>query len=236
MEKRISDLVQNIDVRANLSGLRQEIKENENRIWLQNRIEEDVAFWTSFLSSDDAKTRKNIALLLGDVKCQKAMNQIFEAYNKETSSDHLCMDIRSTPCNGHTAAVHGHRTLDKRQYRFDDSAGHIDRHHSGIGPAYDLRHSFRYRRSAIPCPARKLDLAGRPRQHSAPCRKQKELPLGQAPQLRRRPPRRLHRPSANVTDEHTSLRGAKRRGNLLVISTKLPHCTGRFPRALRPSE
>ena len=85
MEKRISDLVQNIDVRANLSGLRQEIKENENRIWLQNRIEEDVAFWTSFLSSDDAKTRKNIALLLGDVKCQKAMNQIFEAYNKETT-------------------------------------------------------------------------------------------------------------------------------------------------------
>ena len=85
MEKRISDLVQNIDVRANLSGLRQEIKENENRIWLQNRIEEDVAFWTSFLSSDDAKTRKNIALLLGDVKCQKAMSQIFESYNKETT-------------------------------------------------------------------------------------------------------------------------------------------------------
>lgn len=85
MEKILNELVENINTRANLSALRQSIKEAENKAFAFEQVQKNEALYFSFLKSEDAKTRKNAALLLGDLAYQNALEALYEAYVSETT-------------------------------------------------------------------------------------------------------------------------------------------------------
>lgn len=74
---------QKINLRSNLSTLRQLIKEDYQKAKLASWLEGKNTLLIGFLSEDDAKTRKNAALLLGDLGCQSAVDALYEAYEKE---------------------------------------------------------------------------------------------------------------------------------------------------------
>lgn len=83
MEQIFQELVQQKNVRSNLSSLRQFIKVDVQRERLKQMIERDEGILLRFLHSDDAKTRKNAALLLGELQEQRAAEALFEAYQSE---------------------------------------------------------------------------------------------------------------------------------------------------------
>lgn len=71
------------DVRQNLSRLRQEIKKAGTAagvLYVTAGSEETL---TGLLRSEDAKTRKNAALLMGDLGRKEFLKPIYEAYEKE---------------------------------------------------------------------------------------------------------------------------------------------------------
>lgn len=76
-------VTENQDVRQNLSQIRQEVKNREilERFTALIRGEEQIL--TALLKSEDAKTRKNAALLMGDLGSQEFLDPVFEAYKKE---------------------------------------------------------------------------------------------------------------------------------------------------------
>ena len=78
----IRELADRINARTNLSQLRQLLKEDKIKAELikESNLEEMVL---SFLNEEDAKTRKNAVLLLGNLQCQGAVPLIMEAYQKE---------------------------------------------------------------------------------------------------------------------------------------------------------
>jgi tRNA G10 N-methylase Trm11 len=85
MDKICNELKKQLNIRQNLSLLRQMIKEEENLKQLSKEVEADDAMWLSFLQAEDPKTRKNAALLLGDLEYQPAAEALWEAYCKETT-------------------------------------------------------------------------------------------------------------------------------------------------------
>lgn len=86
-EKRLKNefekLVKNEDVRTTLSTIRSKIKEAEARREFLALTEGREGLLCGFLTAEDAKTRKNAALLLGDLKMQSAKDALLEAYQKE---------------------------------------------------------------------------------------------------------------------------------------------------------
>lgn len=72
------------EVRQNISKIRQEIKNksvfNEFLKLIEGREDSII----TLLESEDAKTRKNSALLLGDLGIQSALTPLWEAYQKES--------------------------------------------------------------------------------------------------------------------------------------------------------
>lgn len=78
----ILELADKVNVRANLSQLRQLLKDNKIKEDLINNpgVGEMVL---GFLGEEDPKTRKNAVLLLGDLGYQKAAASIMEAYQQE---------------------------------------------------------------------------------------------------------------------------------------------------------
>ncbi|MBR3811107.1 MAG: methyltransferase [Agathobacter sp.] len=85
MDKILKDLVDNKNIRSNLSALRQALKESGKRAFLLEQVQKKEALFVSFLKSEDAKTRKNAALLLGDLAYQNALDALYEAYVLETT-------------------------------------------------------------------------------------------------------------------------------------------------------
>lgn len=71
------------NVRENLSILRRMIKEEPQRERLRKLVEAEEGMWTAFLKAEDAKTRKNAALLLGDLNDRKAIKPLWDAYRSE---------------------------------------------------------------------------------------------------------------------------------------------------------
>lgn len=75
----------NIDVRQNLSLLRQELKEGNNRhallFHIGNRYND---MWIKLLQHEDAKTRKNAALVMGELGIQEFLEPLYQAYERET--------------------------------------------------------------------------------------------------------------------------------------------------------
>lgn len=76
-------IIQDQEVRQNLSKLRQALKEKGNRSILQQAMEGNEGRLTELLSSEDAKTRKNAALLMGDIGKQEYLEPVYEAYTRE---------------------------------------------------------------------------------------------------------------------------------------------------------
>ena len=85
MEKLLNELLENTNIRSNLSALRQEIKDADKKAKLIVQVEKQEDVFLNFLQSDDAKTRKNAALLMGDLAYQNALEALFTAYETETT-------------------------------------------------------------------------------------------------------------------------------------------------------
>ena len=80
----VEDLEKKENPREALSRLRSLIKEEEQRTELMQLIGNgDVLFL--YLAHEDAKTRKNAALLIGDLKLQEALPMLKDAYERETT-------------------------------------------------------------------------------------------------------------------------------------------------------
>jgi len=82
----LENIMNGIDVRQNLSQLRQEIKETNPKSELLELIGEDDKFIDGIkdlLNSEDAKTRKNAALLMGDLGIEDFCASLFNAYQAE---------------------------------------------------------------------------------------------------------------------------------------------------------
>lgn len=77
------EITENHEVRQNLSKLRQEIKKKGTSSPLLYAIAGDEDKLIALLLSDDAKTRKNAALLMGELGKKEFLQPIYEAYEKE---------------------------------------------------------------------------------------------------------------------------------------------------------
>lgn len=77
-------IVKETDVRQNLSILRQELKEGNNKSALLFHIGSQYnEFFVSLLENEDAKTRKNAALVMGELGIQDFLEPLYQAYLKE---------------------------------------------------------------------------------------------------------------------------------------------------------
>ena len=83
MEKILKELVEKQNIRTNLSSLRQLIKEVDQKEKLNEAVAAQEELFLGFLQSEDAKTRKNAALLLGDLAYQNALEALYEGYVSE---------------------------------------------------------------------------------------------------------------------------------------------------------
>ena len=72
-----------VEVRQSLSSLRQEIKDPDKKELLLSWIQDGDLNLTAFLSDDDAKTRKNADLLIGELALSSCVPALFSAYQKE---------------------------------------------------------------------------------------------------------------------------------------------------------
>lgn len=76
-------ILQGRDVRQNLSNLRKEIRERKCKPAVLYHIAGEEDRLVRLLADEDAKTRKNAALLMGDLGKQEFLKPLFEAYEKE---------------------------------------------------------------------------------------------------------------------------------------------------------
>ena len=83
MQKVYEALKQGSDVRNNLIQLKQMLKE-EGALEEYLSMTEDDELIASFLQDEDAKIRKNAALVLGLVQSQESIGKIWQAYVSET--------------------------------------------------------------------------------------------------------------------------------------------------------
>ena len=83
MKKAFDDLVNNIEVRSSLSKLRSFIKDPQEAKELVEMLQDKAKVVLDCLDSEDAKTRKNAALLIGDLGIEEAVDRLYEAYLKE---------------------------------------------------------------------------------------------------------------------------------------------------------
>lgn len=97
-------ILENRDVRQNLSKLRGELKEFGGKAALSYQMAGAENRLIALLNSEDAKTRKNTALLLGDLGNQEYLRPVYEAYESETQ-----MFVKSS----YLAAI---RNFDYREY------------------------------------------------------------------------------------------------------------------------
>ncbi len=79
----IANLLNEIDVRENLSLLRKSIKDDVNCDRAITLLSDHIEQICGFLSWDDAKIRKNAALLLGDLSFSETADRIFSRYLTE---------------------------------------------------------------------------------------------------------------------------------------------------------
>lgn len=82
METIINELKNSQNVRNNLSKLRQLVRDSKEQELSLEELEHNN--WIlPFLKSEDAKTRKNAALLLGELECENAKTALWKAYQRE---------------------------------------------------------------------------------------------------------------------------------------------------------
>ena len=74
-------ITENENVRQNLSKLRMEIKQSQAKEELRREIKGDEDRLTDLLGHEDAKTRKNTALLMGELGEDIYLEALYEAYD-----------------------------------------------------------------------------------------------------------------------------------------------------------
>ena len=83
VQKIWNQILENKDIRQNLSKLREVIKENKNREICRKLVEENELVLENLLESQDAKIRKNVTLLIGDLGLVSMQMALWRAYEKE---------------------------------------------------------------------------------------------------------------------------------------------------------
>lgn len=83
MEQIIKELEKRENIRTNLSALRQQIKSEEVKQQLIQKMDKLGDLFLEFLKYEDAKTRKNAALLLGDLAYEPAVETLYNGYVEE---------------------------------------------------------------------------------------------------------------------------------------------------------
>ncbi len=73
-----------IDIRQNLIQLRAELKEGYNKTALLYQVSADCTIFEQLLQNEDAKIRKNAALVMGELAVPSFLDNLMEAYRKET--------------------------------------------------------------------------------------------------------------------------------------------------------
>ena len=84
MKEIIGNLLKKENVRQNLSSLRQEIKDENALAEALKLLAGEDELLVSFMGADDAKTRKNAALLIGDLHMSQLSDEVFKAYNDKS--------------------------------------------------------------------------------------------------------------------------------------------------------
>ena len=79
----LTRLKDGIEIRQTLSKIRQAIKDEEVFSDLYNIMWDQTNLLIPLLQSEDAKTRKNTALLMGDLAMDDFLEPLFTAYQKE---------------------------------------------------------------------------------------------------------------------------------------------------------
>jgi tRNA G10 N-methylase Trm11 len=77
------NILQQKEVRQNLSLLRAELKEGSNRTALLYQIGADYTIFDKLLEHEDAKVRKNTALIIGELAIPSFLDKLYAAYLKE---------------------------------------------------------------------------------------------------------------------------------------------------------
>lgn len=85
MENILRQIETKENLRSSVSELRQLLKNAQQKEKVLAWLEGKEGFVYSLLMEDDAKTRKNVALLLGDLGAQRALNALYQAYEQETT-------------------------------------------------------------------------------------------------------------------------------------------------------
>ncbi len=85
MREVIEELLKQENTRQNLSRLRSLIQEHECKVQAYELLKEHDDLLISFLASEDAKTRKNAALLIGDLQISHLADDLFKAYESENT-------------------------------------------------------------------------------------------------------------------------------------------------------
>lgn len=83
IQKIWNKILENENVRQNLSKLRELVKEQKNKEECKKLVEENQLVLEKLLESEDAKTRKNVALLVGDLALTSMQMNLWRAYEKE---------------------------------------------------------------------------------------------------------------------------------------------------------
>ena len=85
VQKIWNQIVEKKDVRQSLSKLRELVKEQKNKEICQKIVCENSLVLESLLGAEDAKTRKNAALLIGDLEISSMQPVLWKTYEKETT-------------------------------------------------------------------------------------------------------------------------------------------------------
>lgn len=85
MKTIFKELLINENIRGNLSSLRQLAKDEDTKAEIAAFFQANTGLLTTFLENEDAKTRKNMALLLGDLENSEAAEELYDAYKKENT-------------------------------------------------------------------------------------------------------------------------------------------------------
>lgn len=85
MKNIIQELTEQKNIRTNLSNIRKLIKDADKKKECCMLLAGKENLMISFLENEDAKSRKNAALLLGDLGYQKALEALYKAYQTEAT-------------------------------------------------------------------------------------------------------------------------------------------------------
>ena len=83
VQKIWNQILDGVDARQNLSKLRELIKDSKNKETCIKTVRENELVLEKLLESEDAKTRKNAALFIGDLQLSSLQMALWRAYEKE---------------------------------------------------------------------------------------------------------------------------------------------------------